>query len=266
MSKQRPSGRLERRAEREAKNPAANTPRARRQRAKPQTRKVDVGPSFLPPFMRNLSATSIGIAAIALFTIVALGYVVTQTGQSASDPGWVKAQEDADPNLPGKFYAVHPGPDGVAGTADDREHFRSGSLDVPICTDAQIAAKQVSKPLCYTSNPPTSGPHADQPMPFKVLDNPAPKENLIHNMEHGGVVIWYNTTDQSVIDKLKGLANDQIDRRRLVVLTAYSGMEANTIAVTSWTRLDKFTVSEFTAKRIEDFINEHHKRFNPEGF
>ena len=43
-------------------------------------------------------------------------------------------------------------------------------------------------------------------------------------------------------------------------------MEPDTIALTAWTRLDKFSVEDFTAKRVEDFIAEHHKRFNPEGF
>ena len=51
-----------------------------------------------------------------------------------------------------------------------------------------------------------------------------------------------------------------------VVSSAYSGMEPETIAVTAWTRMDKFPVSDFNTKRISDFISEHQKRFNPEGF
>jgi hypothetical protein len=43
-------------------------------------------------------------------------------------------------------------------------------------------------------------------------------------------------------------------------------MEPNTIALTSWTRLDKFPVSEFNRNRVSTFIEEHNKRFNPEGF
>jgi len=36
--------------------------------------------------------------------------------------------------------------------------------------------------------------------------------------------------------------------------------------VTSWTRLDKFPVSDFNKKRVTDFIEANDKRFNPEGF
>ena len=67
-------------------------------------------------------------------------------------------------------------------------------------------------------------------MPFKVLDNPAAKENLVHNMEHGGVVVWFNTDDQVVIDELASIVNDYLDRRRLVVMSQYTEMEPDTIA------------------------------------
>ncbi|HEU4760119.1 MAG TPA: DUF3105 domain-containing protein, partial [Dehalococcoidia bacterium] len=44
----------------------------------------------------------------------------------------------------------------------------------------------------YNSNPPTSGPHAPAPAPWGVSAAPLPKEVPVHNMEHGGVVVWYN--------------------------------------------------------------------------
>jgi PKD repeat protein len=37
-------------------------------------------------------------------------------------------------------------------------------------------------------------------------------------------------------------------------MSKYTEMEPNTIAVTAWTRLDKFPVSDFSANRIKDFI------------
>ena len=61
-----------------------------------------------------------------------------------------------------------------------------------------------------------------------MLDNPAPKENLIHNMEHGGVVIWYNTDNADAIKELASIANDNIDRRRFVVMSKYTGMDPDT--------------------------------------
>jgi hypothetical protein len=85
-------------------------------------------------------------------------------------------------------------------------------------------------------------------------------------MEHGGVVIWYNSTNQAAIDQLKKIAQDNIDRRQFVVMTQYAEMEPETIAVTSWTRMDKFPVGELTKDRVQEFIDVNEKRFNPEGF
>jgi hypothetical protein len=85
-------------------------------------------------------------------------------------------------------------------------------------------------------------------------------------MEHGAVVVWYNTSNQDVIKQLESITNGAIDRRKLIVMSRYTEMEPETIALTAWTRLDKFPVAEFERKRVQDFIDEHDRRFNPEGF
>jgi hypothetical protein len=254
-SNDRPS-RLERRAEREARDPAAAVPRARRQRQERQA--AAGGKKGLP-----MTAIAAGVGGLAIVAI--LVYAVIQAGAGDGVPGWHKAELDDDPNIPGVYYAPHPGVDGLQETGDERRHFNAGEV-VPICTQEQIDSSNVSDPLCYTSNPPTSGPHSPTPQGFTNLENPAPKENIIHSMEHGGVYIWYNTSDQAAIDLIKDVVNDNTDRRRFVGSTIYTEMEEETIAITSWTRLDNFPVSELTKERLQHFIDENHKRFNPEGF
>jgi hypothetical protein len=49
-------------------------------------------------------------------------------------------------------------------------------------------------------------------------------------------------------------------------MSAYDGMEPETIALTAWTRLDKFPAGQFDAGRVRAFILAHNKRFNPENF
>ncbi len=258
--------RLEKRAEREAKLPGGGAPRASRERRTPT--QVKSGR------FDNIPVTAV---AIAFGIVVLIGVLIYAVVQANSDPstgpvGWQKAMMDSDPKLPGTYVEPNPGADGrlctdatCIPTMDDREHQGVG-VTIPICTDEQMTAKNYTNPLCYNSNPPTSGPHSPTPMPFRVLENPAPKENLVHNMEHGGIVIWYNTDNADVIKQLEDVAKDNIDRRRFVVMSKYTGMEADTIAVTAWTRIDKFKSSEYNKKRVQDFIDEHEKRFNPEGF
>jgi len=220
----------------------------------------------------KLPIPQMAIGLVVLLGVIYLAYTVLQANKDpdTGPVGWQKAELDSSDKIPGKYIAPHPGADGQLCTVaacipnmDDRTHLQE---IIPICTSEQLASGNVSKPLCYNSNPPTSGPHNSSPMPFKVLENPAPKESLVHNMEHGGVVVWYNTDDANVIKQLADTVNSELDRRRLVVMSKYTEMEPNTIAVTAWTRLDKFSVSDFNAKRVRDFIEENSKRFNPEGF
>lgn len=189
----------------------------------------------------------------------------TPAAGAANQPAWMTAMLDASPSLPGVYIPPHPGVDLTVGTNDDRLHVGAGSV-IPICTADQIAKNEVGLPPCYTSNPPTSGPHTPQTMVWSVLTQAAPKENLVHNMEHGGIVVWYNSTNQQVITQLAGLVTAHLNQRDLIVMSPYAGMEPETIAITAWTRMDKFPVSQFTADRVEKFIEAHKRRFNPEGF
>ena len=208
------------------------------------------------------------IAAVVggLVIVAIIVWAVIQTGNTGDGtPAWAEAELNDDPSLPGEYVPPHPGIDGQPETGDERRHFNTGDV-VPICDEAQLESGNYSDPLCYHSNPPTSGPHTTTPQGFTNLENPAPKENVIHSMEHGGVFIWYNTDDQEAIDLIKNVVNENGDRRRFVGSTIYTEMEEDTIAITAWTRIDKFPVSELTEERLQRFIDEHHKRFNPEGF
>jgi len=274
--------RLQRRAEREARRPGATprAPRPPRQRPGNEGRRRAGGLGFVGsiPILRVLA----GISAVVIVAFVV--YAITQRGgpgeaQKRAERS-IAAIMDADPSLPGVYVPPHAGVDGVLCSdlscfgrpdSDDRRHV-ADNVDIPICTAAQLAANKLVDPsygqsgICYHSNPPTSGPHSGTVGAFKIYENPLRKENAMHSMEHGGVIVWYNTSDQAAIDKLKDWVKDELDRGRLVVMTKYTGMEAETIALTAWTRLDKFPVSALAEKRVKDFIEEHNKRFNPEGF
>jgi hypothetical protein len=257
VNNRKTANRLERRAERAGKQVGA-APKPYRQRGGPRRSPIKVGGGGGFNWTLVLGATAVMvIGAIVIYAII------QSTSGSASTPDYVKAELDDSPNLPGQYIKPNPGPDGVLPSADDRQHFGDG-INWPFCTDEQIASGDVGQ--CYTSNPPTSGWHSGNPAAFQVYENPVPKENAVHSMEHGGVVIWYNTSDQQIIDQLAQIWKDETARRKLVVVTKYTDMEPDTIAVTAWTRLDKFPVSEFNKKRIVDFIEAHSKRFNPEGF
>jgi len=43
----------------------------------------------------------------------------------------------------------------------------------------------------YPSLPPASGPHAGQTLPAGVYSSPPPIDQLVHSLEHGAALVWY---------------------------------------------------------------------------
>lgn len=125
----------------------------------------------------------------------------------------------------------------------------------------------------YNSNPPTSGPHSPIAARWGIYDQPVPKEVLVHNMEHGGVIVWYNCRGgpqplteaqcQELRNNLARVVQTYLSRGRLIVMTPYPDMPRR-IALTAWTRLDAF--DDFDEARLASFIERYERAFNPEGF
>jgi hypothetical protein len=103
-------------------------------------------------------------------------------------------------------------------------------------------------------------------VPWGIYREPWPAESLVHNMEHAGVIIWYNTSDQGVIDTLESFAQGQLRADERLVLVPYPDMDAERIAITVWSRRDEFPVSKFSSKRLQHFIDVLYCRFDPERF
>lgn len=132
-----------------------------------------------------------------------------------------------------------------------------------------------------TGLPPVGGPHWGSsgcgddpneapaycgPVPWGVYRDPWPAESLVHSMEHGGVVVWYNSDDVKVRDQLEDWVGDEGAQGGFVVMTPYPDIPKDSVALTAWARRDVFPVSDMTEKRVKDFIEQLNCRFNPEGF
>lgn len=81
------------------------------------------------------------------------------------------------------------GPNANAGTAQPdagRAHVTDGAE----CRTNPGSCEVGADP--YTSLPGTSGPHWNTPANWGVYSTPQVESQLIHNLEHGGIVIWYN--------------------------------------------------------------------------
>lgn len=132
---------------------------------------------------------------------------------------------------------------------------------VPSMGNRHVSPSEVGS-TTYNSDPPTSGPHLPSIAHWGIHENPIPKELQVHNLEDGGVLVQHNCpqTNQECKVLIEKLA--QIVRRYdHAVLAPYPGM-SHKIALTAWSRIDKF--NEFDEKRIIRFIDayihiDHHK-------
>jgi hypothetical protein len=85
-------------------------------------------------------------------------------------------------------------------------------------------------------------------------------------MEHAGVVIWYNTADEAVIENLEALIEEELRKGHAIVLTPYPDMAEGYIALTAWSRRDQFPASDYDPERVTRFIDVYLCRFDPERF
>ena len=110
----------------------------------------------------------------------------------------------------------------------------------------------------YNSSPPTSGSHYAEPAAWGTYTRELPDEQLVHNLEHGGIWISYNNISPEVKEKLETLASRY---PRSVVLTP---REKNTapIVLASWGRLQELT--DYDERSIVAFIKTN-KNKSPES-
>lgn len=91
----------------------------------------------------------------------------------------------------------------------------------------------------YTTNPPTSGPHYNEPGLGPVQTGfyedaaEAPPEGVVHNLEHGMIVIYYNPdAPAEVIDDIKNAVDDE---SIATVATPWADIEGDAnVIYTAW--------------------------------
>jgi hypothetical protein len=105
-------------------------------------------------------------------------------------------------------------------------------------------------PVAYNSTPPTSGPHYGNLATWGIHTEPIPNELMVHNLEDGGVGIWYDCPNgcPDLLSQLESVAERYHDG---VLLAPYPGMDTR-IALTAWNRIDQFV--EFDEDRLVRFI------------
>lgn len=128
---------------------------------------------------------------------------------------------------------------------------------VPAATSRAHVAE--GTPVSYATNPPTSGEHWGTPAQWGFYNESAPPdERLVHNLEHGGIVMYYNPAalDATALDKFKALARALNNERNCTILAPRTSIDNNQpIVLTAWGIMA--TLSGYDEAAIRAFWQDH---------
>ncbi len=124
-------------------------------------------------------------------------------------------------------------------------------------------------PLAYNSTPPTSGPHYGNLVAWNTFREPQRYEHLLHNLEDGGVIIYYQCSEgcPDIVKGLNEIVEPYIKAGRKVILapndptwTVGSSQPLHKemgkrIAISAWQRL--LTMDEVDSQQIRTFIERY---------
>ena len=118
--------------------------------------------------------------------------------------------------------------------------------------------------VAYNTVPPTSGDHWSSPQACGFYEGEVPDERVVHNLEHGNIVISYNLPNAADVDALKNVYNDLGDwKDHYTVVRSYSKIAPGQVALSAWGVLD--IMDGVDQNRIERFYEHYVGRLGPEG-
>ncbi|CAN5355458.1 DUF3105 domain-containing protein [soil metagenome] len=131
----------------------------------------------------------------------------------------------------------------------------AGSAPAPVATQADgvqtftgLSRNHVSGTVTYAQVPPVGGDHNPVWINCGVYDQPVPKENAVHDLEHGAVWVTYDASQ---------VTGDQLTRLRAalpstyVVLSPFVGLPSPVVA-SAWGAQIQLTGVDDT--RLADFL------------
>ena len=124
-------------------------------------------------------------------------------------------------------------------------------------------------PVAYNSTPPTSGPHYGNLLAWNIYTQPQRYESLIHNLEDGGVIVYYQCADgcPEVVKELTKIVDSYLRAGRKVIVAPnnpkwtvgtsqplHKDMGAK-IALTAWQRILK--MDSVDSQKMRTFIDKY---------
>ncbi len=114
----------------------------------------------------------------------------------------------------------------------------------------------------YSTTPPTSGRHWDAWSDCGFYNYPLPDELLVHNLEHGNIIVSYNLDDPDEIAALREAVYANQIAEEFAIVRRYHAIPEGMVALTTWGVLDRMLGVD--AERIASFFREFPGNTGPE--
>jgi hypothetical protein len=151
-----------------------------------------------------------------------------------------------------------------------------GNAHVQIGVDCRDPAQQNDQTGCgtdpYSTLPAASGPHWEPSgvANWGVYSTPQPETQVIHNLEHGGIVIWYDpeAVDDAAVDEMASYVEGQvatgIGGRFKFILSPWGGQDPLPAPVVATAWRHTLELEEADLDTIRAFADANYLRHAPE--
>jgi len=178
---------------------------------------------------------SLGLVAAGVVAVLAIGaviYVTQLSGGGGGGDGVESASLDDS---------------GDSETLSAVEQFpNEGTQHVPSSQD-----------VTYAQSPPLSGAHYDRPTQGGFYEEPQPAGNIVHSLEHGAVVIYYNESamNESTRTSLQQFANTHTGTWRSVIVVPQENASAEAdFTLTAWRH--RLYMDSYDPQVVFEFLSE----------
>lgn len=110
----------------------------------------------------------------------------------------------------------------------------------------------------YNTSPPTSGPHYEVPAAPGFYPSPLEPEQVVHNLEHSQIVIWYRSdVSEGTLDQIEEIVSQE---PQATVAVPYDDIEGSaSFVLTAW------GASQPCARVSQEVIDDFRREFQGKG-
>ena len=125
------------------------------------------------------------------------------------------------------------------------------NVDINVATFPEEGRDHTENKVSYKTFPPTSGNHSENPANYGFYEKPVPFENLVHSLEHGDIVIYYNSSiSQKELESLREISSITYKGSGIEVVP--NNEIKKPIVLTAWTKM--LELDSVDSKQIKQFI------------